>query len=82
MNQPYIKQYKDGVLSNPITGRYSSDFPNRKERRLRLQSKRFIGNGTQFPLTINGKLKFKRERQRIESTDGKVKFIEHYRAIN
>jgi len=82
MNIPYIKSYRNGVLSNPIEDKYESPFPNRKIRRESLQSKRFIGNGKQFPLTLTGKLKFKRERQQIVTINGTVKYIEHYQPIN
>lgn len=33
MNHPYVKQYKNGIVINPIIGSYMSNDLNRKQRR-------------------------------------------------
>lgn len=87
MNIPYVKEYKDGVLQNPIKGSYLNRFNNRKARaetRNRIwggKSPRFkfMGNGKNFSLTINGKYKYARRIQEIISkVTGQIKRIEHY----
>ena len=35
MNTPYVKQYENGTLINPINGSYISHSPNRRARRFK-----------------------------------------------
>lgn len=44
MNQPYVKQYKNGIIQNPIEGKLSTMFLNRQQRRKELRGKRPFNN--------------------------------------
>lgn len=54
MNIPYVKEYKNGTVSNPITYMYVARYPNRKQRRAHLQKKPLFGDKVQAVL-FNGK---------------------------
>ena len=75
-NIPYVKQYKDGEVTNPIKGNYISVLPNRAARRER--TKRFFGNGKSIPLSVTKMGKYKRVWQFIVLKDGSKKIVEHY----
>lgn len=68
-NVPYQKMYEvnehgQKVHVNPIQGSVFHQFPNRKSRR---QSEpRFLNNRKGTPLTVIGKMRFKRVLQRIK----------------
>ena len=78
MNTPYKKQYKDGVLVNPIEGSYKSQLPNRSLRRSKFQKDRFMNNSKSFPLVISGGLKYKKVLEIRKDKEGKLIRIEHY----
>jgi|APGre2960657404_1045060.scaffolds.fasta_scaffold24495_3 hypothetical protein len=76
-NAPYIKVLDaEGNVINPISGSYTSPFPNRKARRIFKNRERFTGNGKTA--------KFKRVLQFAPVRDengvfhGKFNRIEHY----
>jgi len=76
-NIPYIKKMdNNGSIVNPITDRYISVFPNRKERRKK--EVRFRGNGNNFHLSVIPTGKFRRIIQYALGKDGRVKQIYHY----
>lgn len=77
-NIPYIKEYKDGKLINPITSIYASVLPNRKARREAMRTPRFFGNGKNYSLTVTRTNKYKRFVQLILQKDGSTKTILHY----
>jgi hypothetical protein len=84
-NVPYVKRYnKEGDVANPISAIYEHDFPNRRERREKLNQVRFHGESKNFHLTVVRTVKFHRWRQFIALKDkkgrytGEVKTIEHY----
>ena len=77
-NIPYVKQYKDGEVTNPIKGSYVSVLPNRAARRAELRTERFFGNGKSIPLSVTKVSKHKRVRQFIVLKDGSKKIVEHY----
>lgn len=87
MNTPYVKEYKDGLLINPIKGKYANRFPNRRARRNHLNEDRFLNNSKNNPIVIMGKLKYKKLRQKITFLNKKTeefesKVIEHYLPYN
>ncbi len=79
-NVPYTKHYVDGMIENPIEkyAPYVIGLPNRKDRRIAKQKKRFFGNGKNTPLVVGQKFKYFKFRQLIISKEGKKKYIEHY----
>ena len=84
-NAPYIKVLDDeGNVINPISGSYTSPFPNRKARRIFKNRERFTGNGRAVNLTVVKTAKFKRVlqfapvRDKDGSLTGKFNRIEHY----
>lgn len=64
MNKPYVKEYKDGKLINPIVSEYKSEFPNRKDRRFKPD--RFRGNQKGISLSVVKTDKYKRVIQLIQ----------------
>lgn len=50
MNKPYVKQYENGVLANPIEKTFESKFPNRRARRLR--DVRLFNNRNTYPTKV------------------------------
>ena len=64
MNKPYVKEYKDGKLINPIESVYNSEFPNRAARRYK--PTRFRGNQKGISLTVVKTEKYKRVIQLIQ----------------
>lgn len=84
MNQPYVKQINSlGVVTNPITGSYINQYPNRKERRIYLQKDRFHGESKNRHLIIVKTNRFTRQKQYIKLKDekgvytGEVRVIKH-----
>lgn len=78
-NVPYVKQYKDGFLINPIervvngvrvAGSYVNRFPNRRTRR---SKQRLISNkaGDQVVITQIGRAKFVKTTKRIQTVNCK-----------
>ena len=86
MNTPYVKRYENGKLMNPIVGKYSTGFSNRRQRRNErtdINNKPFHGNSKNFHLTVQGAsdtgyYKYRRRRQIIHLKDGSCKTVEHY----
>ena len=84
INVPYVKEYKDGILTNPIkpgkTG-YPTNGNNRMDRRGALQKDRHFGESKNFHLTVHKAgidfVKWHRVRQFIKLKDGKIKTIGH-----
>jgi hypothetical protein len=77
MNKPYVKQYNElGEVINPIQGKLSSFFPNRKKRRERPQP--FLNNKKSYQLVVIGNSKFRKVLQIEKDSDGRIKYIEHY----
>lgn len=92
MNKPYVKEYKDGKLTNPIKSVYNSEFPNRSARRNK--PTRFRGNQKGISLTVVKTEKYKRViqliqiiekdkkgkplAQTVENNHIKIKQIKHY----
>lgn len=78
-NIPYVKEYKDGVLINPIKGSYlHTSSEGRNDRRAHLSKSSFRGNVNHISLTVNGKFKFARVVQHEFDSEGKAKQIIHY----
>lgn len=79
-NKPYIKIYNEfGVVINPITDNYLSEFPNRKKRREELNKKRFIGCGKNYHLSVYGSYKYKRvDNFAFNKKLGRIVRIENY----
>lgn len=81
-NQPYVKQFDSlGKVTNPIDS-YLHNHPNRKERRMKPATHRFLGNSNSFHLTVVGTGKFMRRVQWIEDKEGNIKKIYHYVPYN
>ena len=91
MNTPYVKKYKNGKLENPITSVYTSEYPNRRQRRQR--PSRFRGNHAGVSLTVTEtsaykrivqvikmiqKVKNKLVEQTVENNHVKIRTIRHY----
>jgi len=77
VNIPYIKKFDaEGNMTNPITDRYISVLPNRRERRKK--EKRFYGNGNNYHLSVTPTGKYRRVMQLICTKDNKIKVIYHY----
>lgn len=76
MNKPYVKQYEDGKLLNPIEGSYPSPFENRASRRQK--PKRAFSNkrGIQLIVSRVGDYAFYKHRRQLQHVDGKA--ILHY----
>ena len=78
-NKPYVKTYNEsGNVTNPIPTGYFHSLPNRKQRREPEPTKRFIGNGKNYPLTVIKTGKFRRFIQFESDKDGNLKRIYHY----
>jgi hypothetical protein len=79
MNIPYIKEYNEnGELVNPLLRTTLHKFPNRRQRRAELATKRFKGNKKGISLTVYNNMKYERTRQVVKQKDGTIKTIEHY----
>ena len=79
MNTPYVKEYdENGVVLNPIIGSYKTESANRQNRRSHLQKDRFYGESKNFHLTVVGRKRYTRKKQRVSNGNGGFKFIEHY----
>lgn len=77
MNIPYVKQYDDnGVILNPIIGKYVNSFLNRKDRRNK--PTRFMNNSNSTPMVVNGSRRYLKSLQIVQSKNGKIKHIYHY----
>jgi hypothetical protein len=80
INTPYVKKYdKNGKVINPIT-MYIPDGENRKKRREKNSTHKFMNNRKGMPLTVVGKFKFIRHIQLIMCKDG-LKRIYHYLSV-
>lgn len=62
-NQPYVKEYQNGVLVNPIKGTYSSPYPNRAQRRKR--PGRELSNKKGDQIVLVGPYKYKKVLQEV-----------------
>lgn len=52
-NKPYVKKYKNGVLVNPIKGKYSTNGMNRQTRRRGEEnSSRLMNNRGKHSVTV------------------------------
>lgn len=79
MNQPYVKEYNDqGIVSNPIRGKYENLSPNRKARRSHKNEPRFVNNRNGHKLVIGPNFKYRKKIQVEFDKDGKRKNVEHY----
>lgn len=79
INTPYVKQFdSNGTLLNPITGKLTNNFPNRKQRRQIKQKNRFYGESKNVHLTCEGKYAFLRVKQHETDKEGSKKTIIHY----
>jgi hypothetical protein len=83
MNVPYVKQFdENGVVKNPINGKYVNEFPNRSQRNAK--KPRDVNNGKTTPTVIFGRFRYIKRFQFIpESLNKKGKllrerFILHY----
>ena len=83
-NQPYKKEYVNGVLINPIKGNYSSPHPNRAQRRLSEKAmigKNFMSGVQEQVVTASPArgvfMKYKKYRQIIIDKFGNKKTINH-----
>ena len=76
MNRPYVKQYLDGELLNPIIGSLYSRFPNRKTRRQSLGRLASNKKGTQLVVTQIGHYKFSKYYKVFQNI-GKKRIV-HY----
>ena len=56
-NKPYVKQYENGELLNPLETSYLNQFENRKQRRMHLNKQRDYNNrkGTSIRLVSDKK---------------------------
>ena len=77
LNTPYVKEYKNGILQNPIKKEFKNEFPNRSERRMSLgisKQKRLFRNKRNCPTIISrvGVLSFVKYHPVIQRVDGKV----------
>jgi hypothetical protein len=82
LNIPYVKKYdKNGDVTNPIGSGYFSNGENRKQRRAKSPTHRFIGCGRNLPLTVVGASKYIRQVQNEIDEDGNRKKIFHYLPI-
>ena len=85
MNIPYVKQFdENGVITNPIIGKYVNEYENRAERKKFKQKQRFYGESKNHHLTVVKSVKYRRVKQIIECKDkkgkltGEIRVIEHY----
>ena len=77
VNTPFIKEYKNGEISNFPHGGYFNYFPNRQTRRQKPQ--RFNNNRNSFPLVISGPNAFVKLRQyTFDKKTKEPKIIYHY----
>lgn len=81
MNAPYVKEFKDGVLLNPITSVYCSFFENRHT--CRLKETRFANNRKSAQIQILGgkgekQTKYRKALQRYFKKDGSIGIVKHY----
>lgn len=63
MNTPYVKKFdENGVVTNPIIGKYKNESPNRRENRLLTKNNgpRFTNNRKGIALTVLKTMKYKR----------------------
>jgi hypothetical protein len=80
MNVPYLKKYdENGVLTNPINGKYANLFQNREQRKK--QKFRFFNNSASFKLQVTKRMKYHKFIQVEFDKDGKRKNIEHYKLV-
>lgn len=78
-NTPYVKKYdKNGNVTNPIKGGYFHDEQNRKQRRAKSPTHKFIGMGKNLPLTVVGHYKYLRSVQKERTKTGELNIIYHY----
>lgn len=63
MNIPYTKQYSEGVLLNPIEGKYPTLMPNRRSRRTR--PARAHGESRNYHLQVVGRRAFLVRKQYV-----------------
>jgi len=75
-NTPYVKEYKDGILMNPIKGSYLNAFLNRSQRRD--TKHKFYGESKNYHLTVLKNCKFKRVKQYTVNKEGGKKVVLHY----
>ncbi len=66
MNIPYKKQYSEGVLINPIEGKYPTLMPNRRSRRAR--PARAHGESRNYHLQVVGRRAFLVRKQVVVET--------------
>ncbi len=78
MNTPYVKQYNElGELINPINGKLTHKFSNRRERNAKKKAVRFVSNAKACHLVVYDKQRFRKRVQLINTGSG-VKQIIHY----
>ena len=79
MNTPYVKEYNDqGIVSNPIRGKYENLSPNRQARRSHKNEPRFKNNRNVNHLVVGPNFKYRKRIQIEFDKDGNRKKIEHY----
>jgi len=77
MNIPYVKQYDDnGVITNPIIGKYVNSFLSRKARRNK--PTRFLNNSNSTQMVVNGGRRYLKSLQLETDKEGNLKHIYHY----
>jgi hypothetical protein len=83
VNAPYVKQFENGVLVNPIEDAYVSKFRNRRSRRSK--DGRHLNNRNTHQIVVIGKSKFRKSVQRIpvgfNPNTGKLVFRTVYHSI-
>lgn len=80
MNIPYVKKIdqKTEKVLNPIKGRYVSNSPNRRNRKLKLKKGRFKNNSNRYHQVIVGRDRYIKHTQVIfDYKREKVTRIEH-----
>jgi len=77
MNVPYVKQYdENGLITNPIVGKYTNNFLNRSNRREK--PPRFMNNSNSTHIVVNGGIRYLKSLQKEVDKEGKLKYIYHY----
>jgi hypothetical protein len=70
MNAPYVKQFdENGVVTNPINGKYVNEFPNRSQRNAK--KPRDFNNKNSTPTVIHGRFRYIKRFQFIEAGKNK-----------
>jgi hypothetical protein len=69
-NTPYKKEYKNGILSNPIETEFKNKYPNRRSRRNKVSREFSNKKGIQLVVTSYGIMKFIKTYKNVISKKG------------